>query len=70
MPKNDGLKNKIRIYRAGPLRKPNFKTQNIHFEKSYNAGNCKKGALGFLKIQFVAKYQKNEDGYFGDIEKL
>ena len=30
----------------------------------------KKGALGFLKIQFVAKYQKNEDGYFGDIEKL
>ena len=32
-------------------------TEN-HFEKSHNVENCKKGDLsGFLKIQFVAKYQ-------------
>ena len=41
------------------LSKPNFKTKNIYFEKSHNAENCKKGdPFGFLKIQFVAKYQK------------
>ena len=35
-------------------------TKKIHLEKSDNVENCKKGdPLGFLKIQFVAKYQKN-----------
>ena len=31
------------------------------FEKSHNVENRKRGGdpLGFLKIQFVAKYQKN-----------
>ena len=27
------------------LRKPNFKTKIIRFEKSHNAENCKRGAL-------------------------
>ena len=27
------------------LRKPNFKTKIIRFEKSHNAENCKSGAL-------------------------
>ena len=46
-------------------------TKNNHFEKSHNVENCKRGdPLGFLKIQFVAKYQKIEGGPFGDIKKL
>ena len=46
-------------------------TKNNHFEKSLNVENCERGdLLGFLKIQFVAKYQKNEEGPFGDIKKL
>ena len=48
-------------------------TKNIHFEKSHNVENCKRGdSLGFLKIQFVAKYppKKIEGGPFGDIKKL
>ena len=32
--------------------------ENNHFEKSHNVENCKRDPLGFLKIQFVAKYQK------------
>ena len=47
-------------------------TKNNHFKKSHNVENCKRGdLLGFLKIQFVAKYQKKiEGGPFGDIKKL
>ena len=42
-------------------------TKNNHFEKSHNVEKCKKGyPLGFLKTQFVAKYQKIERGPFGD----
>ena len=26
--------------------------------------------MGFLKLQFVAKYEKNERGHFGDIRKF
>ena len=38
-------------------------TKNNHFEKSHNVENCKRGdPLGFLKIQFVAKYQKKMKG--------
>ena len=34
-------------------------TKNNNFEKSHNVENCKRGhPLGFLKIQFAAKYQK------------
>ena len=40
------------------LRKPNFKTKIIRFEKSHNAENCKRGT--FLNIHFVAKFQKIE----------
>ena len=47
-------------YRVLGLRKPNFKTKNIHFEKS----------LGFLNFHSVAKYQKNEGGPFGNIKKF
>ena len=33
--------------------------------------NCRKGdSLGFLNIQFVAKYQKMKERPFGDIEKF
>ena len=38
-------------------------TKNNHFEKSHSVENCKRGdPLGFLKIQFVAKYQNIEGG--------
>ena len=43
------------------LRKPNFKTKLIRFEKSHNAENCKKGGGHFeifLNIHSVAKFQK------------
>ena len=39
------------------LRKPSFNEENNHSKKSHNAENCQRG---FLKIQFVAKYQKNK----------
>ena len=52
------------------LRKPNFKTKIIHFEKSHNAENCKMGALRFFNIYSAAKFQKKiEGGPFGDFEK-
>ena len=65
VPKNDGLK-KFGYSVLGPLRKPNCETKNNHFEKSHNAENCKRGPLDFLKIQFVAKYQKFKGWPFGD----
>ena len=38
-------------------------TKNNHFGKSHNVENCKGGdPLGFLNIQFVAKYQKKLKG--------
>ena len=38
-------------------------TKNNHLVKSHNAENCNRGnPLGFLKIQFVAIYQKIEEG--------
>ena len=43
------------------LRKPNFKTKIIRFQKSHNARNCKRGALSdFFNIHSVAKFQKIE----------
>ena len=44
--KNSGLSKKTKIgYRVLGLRKPNFKTKIIRFQKSHNAENCKRGAL-------------------------
>ena len=47
------------------LRKPNFNTKIIPFEKSPNAENCKRGPLRFFNIHSVAKCQKIEGGLFG-----
>ena len=47
------------------LRKPNFKTKIIHFEKSHNAENCKRGLFEILNIHSFAKFQKIEGGPFG-----
>ena len=44
------------------LRKPNFKTKVIHFEKSHNAENCKGGPLIFFNIHSVANFQKKSNG--------
>ena len=41
------------------LRKPNFNTKIIPFEKCHNAGNCESGdPLRFFNIHSVAKFQK------------
>ena len=48
------------------LRKPNFNTKIILFEKCHNVGNCERGdPLRFLNIHSVAKFQKIEGGLFG-----
>ena len=52
------------------LRKLNFNTKIIPFEKCHNAGNCERGdPLGFCDIHSVAKFQKNEGGLFGVFNK-
>ena len=44
--KQRSLKKKTKIgYSVLGLKKPNFKTKIIRFEKSHNAKNCKRGAL-------------------------
>ena len=41
------------------LRKPNFKTKIIRFEKSHNAENCKRGALrDFLTSILLQNFKK------------
>ena len=53
------------------LRKPNFNTKIIPFEKSHNAGNCERGdPLRFFSIHSVAKCQKIEGGFFGVFKKF
>ena len=53
------------------LRKPNFKTKIIPFDKCHNAGNCERGdTLRFFNIHSVTKFQKIEGGLFGDFEKF
>ena len=38
---------------------------------SYSAEKCERGALGFINIHSVAKYQKNsKGGPFWDIKKI
>ena len=66
--KTTDLKNNIRIWLGGSLRKPNFETKNDHFEKSHNAENCGSGDHAFFNIYSVAKYQKK--GTFGAIQKF
>ena len=52
------------------LRKPNFNTKIIPYEKCRNAGNCERGdPLRFLNIHSVAKFQKIEGGLFGVFNK-
>ena len=46
-----------------------LRRKNIHFEKSHNAENCKRGdPFGFLK-QLLQNIKKNV-GPFGDIKKI
>ena len=52
------------------LRKPNFKTKIIPFEKSHNAENCKRGPLRLFKTHSVAKFQKTEGRPFGIFRKI
>ena len=42
------------------LKKPHFKTKIIHFEKSHDAENCKRGPLRPFEIHAVAKFQPLE----------
>ena len=45
------------------LRKPNFETKIIPFEKSHNTGNCERGDfLRFFNIHSVAKFLKENEG--------
>ena len=58
--KTQVLKNQNSNIARGATEKTPFQTKNNHFEKSHNSENFKKGdTLGFLKVQFVAKYQNN-----------
>ena len=53
------------------LKKPNFNTKIIPFEKSQNAGNCERGdPLRFFNIHSVAKCQKKLRGLFGVFKKF
>ena len=53
------------------LRKPNFKTKIITFEKSHKAENCERGVLrDFLTSILLRYFKKIEGGPFGDFEKF
>ena len=53
------------------LRKPNLKTKIIQFEKSQNAGNCKRGHFEiFLNILFFAKFQKKKRDLKNSAKKM
>ena len=53
------------------LRKPNFKTKSITFEKSHKAENCERGVLSdFLTFILLRYFKKIEGGPFGDSEKI
>ena len=57
-------------YSVPDLRKPNFNTKIISFEKSHNARNCERGGpLRFFNIHSVAKFRKIEGGLFGVFNK-
>ena len=68
--KNRSFKTTKTGYSVPDLRKPNFNTKIIPFEKSHNAGNCEGGdPLRFFNIHSVAKFQKIEGGLFGVFNK-
>ena len=53
------------------LRKPNFKTKSITFEKSHKAETCERGVLSDFLIFILLRYfKKIEGGPFGDFEKI
>ena len=53
------------------LRKPNFKTKSITFEKSHKAENCERGVLSdYLTFILLRYFKKIEGGPFGDFEKI
>ena len=54
------LKNKIKIKRAGPLRKLNIKTKNNHSEKTTSLKIVKTGPFGLFEKPVRCK---NEGGY-------
>ena len=67
--KNTGLWKKIGYSVLG-LRKPNFKTKIITFEKSHKAENCERGVLwDFLTSILLRYFKKIEGGPFGDPSK-
>ena len=56
---------KIYLWVIAILRK--FRTKMRILKQFHSAEKCKRrDVLGFLKLQFVAKYQKIEGGPFGD----
>ena len=52
------ITSKVWIMRAGPLRKPNLKIKNIHFQKYHNAKYCKKAQFGFFENPVRCKITK------------
>ena len=69
--KNSGLFKKTKIgYSVLSLKKPNFKTKIIRFEKSHNAENCKRGHFEIFLTSILLQNTKNERGHFGDIERI
>ena len=53
-------KHKVRIYRAGSLRKPKFKTKSNYFEKSHKSESCKTfGTLWVFENLFCCKTSKD-----------
>ena len=53
------------------LRKPNFNTKIIPFEKFHNAGKFEKGDFSrFFYIHYVAKFQKNEGDSLESLKKF
>ena len=52
------------------LKKPNFKTKIIRFEKSHNAKNCRRGHFEiFLTSILLQNTKKMKGGIFGDMKK-
>ena len=49
-------------FRVLGLRKPNFKTKIIHFEKSHNAENCKRGLFDIFQHPFFCEISKKMKG--------
>ena len=52
------------------LRKPNFKTKMIHFEKSHNAENCERGLFEIFSHPLCCKISKSLKGDPLETEKL